>query len=71
MATRKSIVDYISEEDYPVYTELLNKAQQIKDSTPRKTPNRGPMSPEAKKKSYESKLAKYQAQLEALLAEEE
>lgn len=63
----KSIVDYISEEDYPRYQELLAKAEEAK---PERAP-RAPMTVEQKKKAAETRLAKAQAALEALLAAEE
>lgn len=68
MVTRKTLVDYISEEDYPRYNELLNKAEQIKANTPRAP--RGPMTQEQKIKLAEGRLAKAQAKLDALLAAE-
>lgn len=69
--TRKSLVDYISEEDYPRYQELLNKAEQAKANAPKpERKPRGPMTNEQKKKMAESRLAKAQAALDALLAAE-
>ena len=69
--TRKSLVDYISEEDYPRYQELLNKAEQAKANAPKaERKPRGPMTVEQKKKMAESRLAKAQAALDALLAAE-
>jgi hypothetical protein len=67
----KAIVDYISEEDYPRYQELLAMAEEAKKNAPKKerTP-RAPMTAEQKKKAAESRLAKAQAALEALLAAE-
>lgn len=70
---RKSLVDYISEEDYPRYQELLNKAEELKAAAPkakREAKPRGPMTIEQKKKLAEGRLAKAQAALEALLAAE-
>ena len=67
--TRKSLVDYISEEDYPRYQELLNKAEQAKANAPKaERKPRGPMTQEQKVKMAESRLAKAQAKLDALLA---
>lgn len=69
--TRKSLVDYISEEDYPRYQELLNMAEQAKANAPKaERKPRGPMTKEQKIKMTESRLAKAQAALNALLAME-
>lgn len=67
----KSILDYISEEDYPRFQELLDKAEAAKAAAP-KAPRapRAPMTAEQKRKAAETRLAKAQAALEALLAEQ-
>ena len=67
----KSILDYISEEDYPRFQELLDKAEAAKAAAP-KAPRapRAPMTTEQKRKAAETRLAKAQAALEALLAEQ-
>lgn len=68
---RKSLVDYISEEDYSRYQELLNKAEELKAAAPKaERKPRGPMTIEQKKKLAEGRLAKAQAALNALLAAE-
>ena len=67
----KSIVDYISEEDYPRYQELLAMAEEAKANAPKKErAPRAPMTTEQKKKAAETRLARAQAALEALLAAE-
>lgn len=67
----KSIVDYISEEDYARFQELLAIAETNKANAPKpERKPRGPLTIEQKKKMAESKLAKAQAALEALLASE-
>lgn len=67
----KSIVDYISEEDYPRYQELLAMAEEAKANAPKKErAPRAPMTAEQKKKAAENRLAKAQAALDALLAAE-
>ena len=67
--TRKSIVDYISEEDYARYTELLNKAEAAKAAAPKaERKPRGPMTKEQKVKMTTDRMAKLQAKLDALLA---
>ena len=69
---RKSLVDYISEEDYPRYQELLNKAEQAKANAPKaERKPRGPMTQEQKVKLAEGRLAKAKAKLGALLASQD
>lgn len=67
----KSIVDYILEEDYPRYQELLAIAEANKANAPKKErAPRAPMTTEQKKKAAATRLAKAQAALDALLAAE-
>jgi len=65
----KTIIDYISEEDFPRYEELLNKAREAKANAP-KAPRKGhgPLTNEQKAKMAEARKAKIQAQIDALLA---
>lgn len=67
-----TIIDFISEEDYPRYKELLLKAEEAKKAAP-KAPRapRGPMSDEQKRKMAEARLAKAKAALDALLKSKE
>lgn len=67
----KTIFDYMSEEDYNRYNELIAEATEAKANAPKapRTP-RGPMTVEQKRKLAEGRLAKAQARLEALLAAE-
>ena len=65
----KALVDYILEEDYARYNELLDLAEQAKANAPKpERAPRGPMTTERKIKAAEARLAKAQAALEALLA---
>ena len=66
---RKTLIDYISEADYPRYEELLNKAREAKANAP-KAPRKakGPMTNEQKAKMAKARAAKLQAQIDALLA---
>lgn len=67
----KSIVDFILDEDYARYNELLNIAEQNKANAPKaERKPRGPLTVEQKKARLERNLAKHQAALEALLASE-
>ena len=65
----KSIVDFILDEDYARYNELLNIAEQNKANAPRapRAP-RAPMTQEQKIKRAEKKMLDAQAALDALLA---
>lgn len=66
-----SIVDFILEEDYARYNELLNIAEQNKANAPKpERKPRGPMTTEQKVKMANARLAKAQAALDALLAAE-
>lgn len=62
----KQLIDYINDNDYDRYNELLAKAAEAKKNAP-KAP-RGPMTIEQKRKMAEARLAKAQAKLEELLA---
>ena len=65
----KSLFDYMTEEDYNRYNELLAKATEAKANAPKpERKPRGPMTKEQKVKLAEGRLAKAQAQLDALLA---
>ena len=66
---RKTIIDYILEEDYPRYEELLAKAREAKANAP-KAPRKshGPLTNEQKAKMAAARAAKIQAQIDALLA---
>lgn len=69
--TRKTLVDYILDEDYDRYNELLAKAEAAKAAAPKaERKPRGPMTKEQKVKMAEGRLAKAQAKLAALLAAE-
>lgn len=65
----KSIVDFILDEDYARYNELLNIAEQNKANAP-KAPRapRAPMTHEQKVDRAKAKMLKAQEALNALLA---
>ena len=68
---RKSLVDYICEEDYARYQELLNKAEQAKANAPKaERKPRAPMTQEQKITAAKKRAEKAQAALDALLAAE-
>lgn len=68
---RKTLVDYIPEQSYARYTELLDLAEQAKaeykasHKTERKP--RGPLTPEQAIERKKASIAKMQAQLDAML----
>lgn len=67
--TTKTLVDYMTEEDYARYNELITLAEQAKANAPKaERKPKGPMTAEQKRKAAETRLAKAQAALEALLA---
>lgn len=68
MATK--LVDFILEEDYERYNELLNMAEEAKKNAPKEKKPRAPMSKETKLKIAQAKRDKAQAALDALLASE-
>ena len=67
---KKTFIDYMSEEDYNRYNELLAKAAEAKANAPKVSKPRGPMTIEQKKKLAEARLAKAQAILDKLMAEQ-
>ena len=67
---RKTILDYLDETDYARYNELIEKAKAAKAAAPRAPRNLKPKTPAEQKTALEAKIAKAQAQLEALLAAE-
>lgn len=65
----KALIEYLSEEDYARYNELLDLAEEAKAAAPKaERKPRGPLTAEQKMKAAEARLAKAQAALEALLA---
>lgn len=65
----KALIEYLSEEDYARYNELLDLAEEAKANAPKpERKARGPLTAEQKMKAAEARLAKAQAALEALLA---
>ena len=65
----EALIEYLSEEDYARYNELLDLAEEAKAAAPKaERKPRGPLTAEQKMKAAEARLAKAQAALEALLA---
>lgn len=67
----KAIVDYILEEDYPRYKELVEKAKANKAATPRKKVERKPLTKEQQMERIKARMAKEEAKLAALLGQAE
>ena len=65
----KTLIDYIPENDYPRYEELLSKAREAKANAP-KAPRKshGPLTNEQKAKMAMARMAKIQAQIDAIMA---
>jgi len=66
----KQLVDFMSQEDYDRYNELLGIATTNKANAPKVVKPRGPMSQEQKVKMAQARIAKAQAALDALLNSE-
>lgn len=70
----KTLVDYILAEDYDRYNELLDMAEAAKEeykkAHPAEKKPRAPQTQEQKRAAAEKRLAKAQAALAALLAQE-
>lgn len=64
--SKTNIVDYILEEDYARYTELLAIAEAAKAAAP-KAP-RAPLTAEAKVKAAETRYLNSKAKLDAMMA---
>lgn len=67
---KKTFIDYMSEEEYNRYNELLAKAAEAKANAPKVRKPRGPMTIEQKKKLVEARVAKAQAMFDKLMAEQ-
>ena len=66
---RKTIIDYIPEEDYARFNELLAIAEENKKNAPKpERKPRGPLTVDQKIKMKEAQLAKAMAALDALKA---
>lgn len=71
----KTLVDYILEEDYARYNELLDMAEKAKEeykkAHPAEKKPRAPQTIEQKKDAAKKRLEKAQAALAALLAQQD
>lgn len=65
----KTLVDYMSEQDYARYNELITLAEEAKAKAPKaERKPRGPLTTEQKIAAAQARMAKAQAALDALLA---
>jgi len=65
----KTLVDYMSEQDYARYNELITLAEEAKAAAPKaERKPRGPLTTEQKIAAAQARMAKAQAALDALLA---
>lgn len=68
----KKLIDFMTEEDYTRFKELLAIAEENKNNAPKpERKPRGPMTLEQKKALKAKALAKAKAELEALMAAEQ
>lgn len=68
----KKLIDFMTEEDYTRFKELLSIAEENKKNSPKpERKPRGPMTLEQKKALKAKALAKAKAELEALMAAEQ
>ena len=64
----KNIVDYIAEEDYARYNELLNIAEEAKANAPKpERKPRGPLTIEQKRERTKKRIAEAEAKLAKLM----
>lgn len=68
--TRKTVLDYMSEEDYARYNELVEAAKAAKAAAPKAPRKMRDKTPEEKKAALMARMKKAQEQLDALLAAE-
>ena len=65
----KTFIDYMSEQDYARFNELITLAEEAKAAAPKaERKPRGPMTTEQKIAAAQARMAKAQAALDALLA---
>lgn len=64
------VVDFILEEDYARYNEILTEAEAAREAAPKVRKARAPMTQEQKLKAAQTRRDNAQAKLDALLAAE-
>ena len=64
----KTLIDYMSEEDFATYEALLKKANEAKAALPKKP--RAPLTNEQKLEAAKKRAAKLQALVDKMLADQ-
>ena len=67
METKKTVFDYMTDEEYARYTELQDKALAVKAAQPKVRKERAPMTVEQKVAMAQKRLEAAQAKLNALM----
>ena len=67
MGTKKTVFDYMTDEEYARYTELQDKALAAKAAQPKVRKERAPMTVEQKVAMAQKRLEAAQAKLNALM----
>lgn len=67
METKKTVFDYMTDEEYARYTELQDKALAAKAAQPKVRKERAPMTVEQKVAAAQKRLEAAQAKLNALM----
>lgn len=67
METKKTVFDYMTDEEYARYTELQDKALAAKAAQPKVRKERAPMTVEQKVAMAQKRLEAAQAKLNALM----
>lgn len=67
METKKTVFDYMTDEEYARYTELQDKALAAKAAQPKVRKERAPMTVEQKVAMAQKRLEAAQAKLNALI----
>ena len=68
MDTKKTIFDYMTEEEYNRYTALVEKAAEAKANAPKNPRERKPLTAEQKVSAMQKKRDALQAKIDAMLA---
>lgn len=68
METKKTVFDYMTDEEYARYTELQDKALAAKAAQPKVRKERAPMTVEQKVAMAQKRLEAAQAKLNALMS---
>ena len=70
MDAKKTVFDYMTDEEYARYTELQDKALAAKAAAPKVRKERAPMTAEQKVVAAKKRLEAAQAKLAALMAQD-